>query len=116
MKNELIEIIKDCINIRNFEKNLLKLYSEGKIKGTTHTCIGQEFIAVCISKLINNNDIVVSNHRGHGHFLSHTKQYKELFLEILGFNEGVCGGWGGSQQLYFEDKFFSNGVLGEQLL
>ena len=32
--------------IRSFEERLLKLFSEGKLFGTVHTCIGQEFTGV----------------------------------------------------------------------
>ena len=38
------EIILRAIKIRLFEQQLLKLYNEGHLNGTVHTCIGQELI------------------------------------------------------------------------
>ena len=83
------------LGIRLFEQSLLDLFSTGALSGTTHTCLGQETVAVgVVSAIERARDIVFSNHRGHGHFLAY-----------------VCGGRGGSQHLYF-DNFYSNGVQG----
>ena len=105
----------DCLNIRNFEEGLLGLFAKGLIKGTTHTCIGQENNAVGVCSALNKDDIVLSNHRCHGHFLSHTKNFEGLLNEILGKENGVCGGVGGSQHLFYKNIFYSNGILGGNL-
>ena len=75
MADKLINLYEEILKIRLFEKNLLKLFSRGLLKGTTHTCIGQETNAVGVVKGLFKNDIVLSNHRCHGHFLAHTKNY-----------------------------------------
>ena len=54
----------------------------------------------------------MSNHRCHGHFLKHTGNFHGLLYEILGNNKGVCGGIGGSQHLFYQKIFYSNGILG----
>ncbi len=113
--NTVVKLYEESIKIRFFEKKLLDLFSEGKIKGTTHTCIGQENNAVGICFALNREDIILSNHRCHGHFLAHTKNYKGLLNEILGNDSGVCKGIGGSQHLFFEKVFYSNGILGGNL-
>lgn len=98
--------------IRLFEQSLLNLFSTGALSGTTHTCLGQETVAVgVVSAIDRTRDIVFSNHRGHGHFLAYCGEVERLYLEILGKSGGVCGGRGGSQHLYF-DNFYSNGVQG----
>ena len=48
-----------CLFIRLFEQTLLKLFDLGLLKGTTHTSIGQELIAVCLLDKINKNDAVI---------------------------------------------------------
>ncbi len=103
---------EQSLEIRYFEEKLLELFSEGKISGTTHTCIGQENNAVGVISALKKNDIVLSNHRCHGHFLKHTKNFHGLLYEILGSKKGVCGGIGGSQHLFFRKIFYSNGILG----
>lgn len=103
------------LGIRLFEEALLGLFSRGHIRGTVHTCIGQEACAVgVVGALDRNLDIVSSNHRGHGHFLAFTGNKRALLAEILGYKTGICGGRGGSQHLHSKN-FFSNGILGGML-
>ena len=98
--------------IRRFEETLLDLFSAGKLAGTTHTCIGQEADAVGVVGCLDPaRDVVVSNHRCHGHYLALTDDVDGLLREVMGRVGGVCGGKGGSQHLH-AGNFFSNGVLG----
>ncbi len=104
-------IYRNMYLIRKFEERVLELFSESKLSGTTHTCIGQEIIPVLISEQLQPQDIVWSNHRGHGHYLARTGDVRGLLAEIMGLPEGICGGRGGSQHLC-NGQFFSNGILG----
>jgi 2-oxoisovalerate dehydrogenase E1 component len=98
--------------IRAVEERLLGLFSEGKLFGTTHTCIGQETCAVgVIGALDLERDVVFSSHRCHGHFLMYTDDPDALLAEIMGRQTGACGGRGGSQHLCVRN-FHSNGVQG----
>lgn len=98
--------------IRRFEETLLELFSQGKLHGTTHTCIGQEANAVgVVSQLERGRDAIFSNHRCHGHYLAFTDDVLGLLREVMGKEGGVCGGKGGSQHLC-NDGFYSNGILG----
>ena len=64
-----------------------------------------------ISKYLNENDHIVSNHRGHGHYLSRFKDIEGLIAEVMGKRSGCSGGYGGSQHL-FNSNFLSNGIQG----
>lgn len=98
--------------IRQFEQKLLEQFSQGRIFGTTHTCVGQEANAIAVIRSLDlNNDTVWSNHRCHGHFLAYSGDALGLFSEILGKKQGVCGGRGGSQHLA-KHNFFSSGIQG----
>ncbi len=98
--------------IRSCEKGLLALFSKGLVRGTIHTCLGQEGCAVgVVNGLDREGDIICSNHRGHGHFLAYSFDFKGLVAEITGLESGVCGGVGGSQHLHM-GNFYSNGILG----
>jgi TPP-dependent pyruvate/acetoin dehydrogenase alpha subunit len=100
------------ILIRSAEETLLKLYSLGLLRGTVHTCIGQEGCAVgVISAIRSEKDIVFSNHRGHGHYLTYCEDVYGLFAEIMGLENGVCSGIGGSQHLQ-KSNFYTNGIQG----
>src|SRR5438552_2053841 len=70
--------------IRHFEQALLRLFGEGRISGTTHTCLGQEYIPVALAPLLRPDDFVFSNHRGHGHYLALTRDATGLLAEVMG--------------------------------
>lgn len=106
------ELYQEMFLIRKVEETLLNLFSRGLLRGTVHTCIGQEACAVGVVNALNKQtDIVCSNHRGHGHFLAYCKNYESLILEVMGREEGLCKGVGGSQHLQY-NNFYSNGILG----
>jgi len=78
------EIILRAIKVRFFEQQLLKLYDEGHLNGTVHTCIGQELTPSTLVEFLEEGDTMFSNHRGHGHYLSWTNDYAGLMNEIIG--------------------------------
>ncbi len=105
------DLYRSMLRIRRFEETVLGEFSRGYFFGTTHTYIGQEANAVGVLQNIAPEDIVVSNHRSHGHFLVYGGDMRALFAELMGKSTGVCGGRGGSQHLHWKN-FYSNGVLG----
>jgi TPP-dependent pyruvate/acetoin dehydrogenase alpha subunit len=106
------KLFREMFLIRTVEEKLLELFSKGRLRGTVHTCIGQEACAVgVINALDKEKDIICSNHRGHGHFISYCNSYEKLILEIMGNEKGICNGVGGSQHLHLKN-FYSNGILG----
>ena len=109
-----ISTIRELLKIRIFEKKLLELFNDGKINGTTHTCIGQEEVALSVVKNINDDDFIFSNHRGHGHYLARFDDMEGLFCEIIGKVGAVCNGVGGSQHIKREN-YFSTGIQGESV-
>lgn len=106
-----VEEIKKAIFIRRFETRLLRLFSEGRINGTVHTCVGEELNPVFLCKYIQDGDYFLSNHRGHGHFIARTGMIYELMAEMMGRTTGISHGYGGSQHL-LTDGFLSNGIQG----
>ena len=105
------KLLGDMVLIRCFEERLLQLFDEGLLVGTTHCYIGQEANAAGVIAHLNDKDIIWSNHRCHGHYLTHTKDVNGLMAELMGKSTGVVGGRGGSQHLCGQ-SFFSNGVQG----
>ncbi|WP_433349527.1 thiamine pyrophosphate-dependent dehydrogenase E1 component subunit alpha [Microtetraspora malaysiensis] len=100
--------------IRHFELALLDLFGQGLLAGTTHTCLGQEYVPVSFRPLLGADDFVFSNHRGHGHYLARFEDPAGLLAEIMGREGAVCRGVGGSQHVY-RDRYMSTGVQGESL-
>ena len=94
---------------------MLENFPKGVFFGTTHTYLGQEADAVGVLANLQENDVVFSNHRCHGHFLAYRhpegSDLRALFAELMGRATGICGGRGGSQHLQWKN-FYSNGVQG----
>jgi 2-oxoisovalerate dehydrogenase E1 component len=109
-----IEEYKRAYTIRKVEEFFLIMFKLGKISGTVHTCVGQEFSGVFASKYSQKGDYVVSNHRGHGHYIAFTDDINGLIAELLGNPNGCSKGIGGSQHLY-NKNFYSNGIQGGML-
>jgi TPP-dependent pyruvate/acetoin dehydrogenase alpha subunit len=114
MKVPFQSLFKKVVLIRKFENKLLELFSKGDLFGTTHTYVGQEAIAASVMSLLTDDDVVFSNHRGHGHYLAKNDDPLGLMAEIMGREIGVCGGRGGSQHLC-DKGFYSNGIQGGYL-
>jgi pyruvate dehydrogenase E1 component alpha subunit len=100
--------------IRHFELKLLDLFEQGALNGTTHTCLGQEYVPVALRTVLQEQDFVFSNHRGHGHYLARYEDPHGLLAEIMGRQGAVCNGVGGSQHI-LRDRYLSTGVQGQSL-
>jgi acetoin:2,6-dichlorophenolindophenol oxidoreductase subunit alpha len=109
--DDSLELYRRMHLIRAFEERVLESFSRGLIFGTTHTAIGQEADAVGVLSCSMPGDVVVSNHRGHGHFLAYGGPMQALAAEMMGRRGGVCRGRGGSQHLHWKD-FYASGILG----
>lgn len=107
----LAQLYRTMYLIRRFEETVLEEFSRGAFYGTTHTYLGQEANAAGVLACIQENDVVVSNHRCHGHFLAYGGDPQALFAEMMGKPGGLCGGRGGSQHIHWRN-FYSNGILG----
>jgi 2-oxoisovalerate dehydrogenase E1 component len=104
-------LIHDAFKIRCAETKLLELFAAGELNGTVHTCVGQELFPIVLARYLRADDYVVSNHRGHGHYLSVTGDFDGLIAEVMGRTSGTSGGYGGSQHLK-NARFYSNGIQG----
>ncbi len=89
----------------------MQLFSLGKLNGTVHTSVGQEFSAIAFAGQIKKSDFIFSNHRCHGHYLSFTGDTYGLMAELMGKKTGASGGVGSSQHLCY-NNFYSNGIQG----
>ena len=83
-----------ALQIRRVEERLLTLFSAGKLNGTVHTCIGQEWVGVAVAASLRKDDYVFSNYRGHGHSLARTGNVAALIAEVMGKTTGACKGIG----------------------
>ncbi len=103
-----LQIYRQMVRIRAFEDQANQLYLSAKMPGLTHMYSGQEAVAVGICEALRTTDKITSTHRGHGHCVAKGADFKRMFCELLGKEEGYCRGKGGS--MHIADQ--SNGNLG----
>jgi len=115
--SQCLELLQTMQVIRYAEEQLAADFAAGKTPGGVHLSIGQEAVAAGICAHLSENDQLASNHRGHGHFIAKGGDPKQLFAEIYGMSEGICGGMGGSMHVadYSKGIIGANGIVGAGL-
>jgi pyruvate dehydrogenase E1 component alpha subunit len=98
-----IERYRRMVEIRFFEDCVQRLFLEGHVDGTTHTCQGQEAVAVGIATAVRVTDTVACTYRGHGVALALGLDPESIMAEILGRTSGCTRGLGGSMHLSNRD-------------
>ena len=104
--------------IRAFERAALRAAREGLATGAIHASIGQEAVAAGICGNLGRSDLLLSNHRGHGHTLAKGADPAAMMRELFGRAGGVCGGKGGSMHIadFGVGMLGANGVVGANIL
>jgi TPP-dependent pyruvate/acetoin dehydrogenase alpha subunit len=92
-------LFSSMLRIRMIEESIAERYHEGMMRCPTHLSIGQEAISVGVCSNLNNQDMVLSTHRAHAHYLSKGGNLKRMIAEIHGKKTGCSKGMGGSMHL-----------------
>jgi pyruvate dehydrogenase E1 component alpha subunit len=100
--------------MREFEDQLHVAIARGNVPGFTHLYAGEEASAVGVCLHLEDNDVLCSTHRAHGHFLAKGGDVDALALEIYGKQGGVCGGKGGSMHVadFARGMWGANAIIG----
>ena len=113
-REALLRAYRQMKVIREFEERLHVEIQTGEIAGFTHLYCGQEAVAVGVCELLDNDDKIISTHRGHGHCLAKGCDVDGMMKEIWGSREGLCKGKGGSMHIADVDQGMlgANGIVG----
>jgi 2-oxoisovalerate dehydrogenase E1 component len=124
-KEQLLNYLRQMIEIRALENNIANLLSKAVLKGASHLYAGQEAVAVGAIGALQDKDLITSTHRGHGHAHAHgdssaeTEQakqehYNKMMAEVLGKSCGYCKGKGGSMHIADVDhgNLGATGIVG----
>lgn len=87
---------KSMVRQRTLEEKVVELFKAGFIPGLAHPYMGQEAVAAGVSAALEKGDLVVSNHRGHGHSVARGVPEEAILSELMGKDAGMCLGLGGS--------------------
>lgn len=109
------ELLAQVLRTRLIEEKLLSYVKSGKVRGTFHSCLGQEAVGASLALSLGPKDVLFSHHRNHGHILPLLKDPSSFLAELLAKQGALCDGRGGTQHLHIHEKFFSSGVQGSLL-
>lgn len=94
-----VERLERMLEIRMVEDAIIKLFVEGRVRGSTHTTQGQEAVSVALASVLDPTDLVTCTYRGHGTALALGMTPEQVIGEVLGRQIGNIGGVGGSMHL-----------------
>jgi len=92
--------------IRFVEEEIARRYDENKMRCPIHLCVGQEGVAAAVGLALRPDDLAVSGHRAHGHYLGKGGSLSAMLAEIYGKATGCARGRGGSMHLVDESVGF----------
>lgn len=112
-KEKLGQIYEKMLLIRYFEEEVARLFLDGMLHGTTHLYVGEEAVAAGVIAAMNETDVILSTHRGHGHCIAKGIDLNEMMAEMMGKQTGCCHGRGGSMHIADPENgnLGSNGVV-----
>jgi TPP-dependent pyruvate/acetoin dehydrogenase alpha subunit len=95
-----VRLYTRMVLIRKFEEKIVALSRErGRLPGMQILANGQEAVAVGVVSALEPEDVIVSNHRSHGHLLARDANLDSLMAEIMTRADGVNRGKAGTLHL-----------------
>jgi acetoin:2,6-dichlorophenolindophenol oxidoreductase subunit alpha len=111
-------LYRTMTRLRQFEKRAHDLFLQNLVKGTTHLGMGQEAIAAGVAAAMRPSDYTFVTYRGHNHVLARGAAMTGVMAELLGRENGLMHGKGGSMHLLDVSKgvLGSYAIIGAQLV
>jgi acetoin:2,6-dichlorophenolindophenol oxidoreductase subunit alpha len=94
-----LDLLRTMWRIRAFEERAGQLKQADEIYGLIHLSLGQESVAAGVCGQLRDDDNVYSGHRAHGHAIAKGVPLDRLMAELMGRDDGLCHGLGGSMHL-----------------
>lgn len=112
-----ISLLEKMKLIRFVEEGIAMRYHAGQMRCPTHLSIGQEAAAVGVAAALSDEDLALSTHRAHAHYLAKGGDINAMLAEIYGKAAGCCGGKGGSMHLIDRSVGFmgSTAIVGNSI-
>lgn len=98
---------------RLFEEAITQLWNDGLISGEMHLGTGEEGIIAGVVSQLGDGDAMAVDHRGSAAFLMRGVDPVLLLREMLGRDDGLCGGRGGHMHLFSKEHLAAtSGIVG----
>ncbi len=94
-----LDLFRMMVEMRMFEKRAYDLFMQSLVKGTSHLSLGQEAIAAGFGVAMRPDDYTFATYRGHAHTLARGASMTGVMGELLGRENGLMAGKGGSMHL-----------------
>ncbi|MGI9607570.1 MAG: thiamine pyrophosphate-dependent dehydrogenase E1 component subunit alpha [Acidimicrobiales bacterium] len=99
-----LEIYETQEVIRQMEKRAYDLFLQNLVKGTSHLSLGMEAIGAGVARAMRPDDYTFATYRGHAHTLARGAPLGPVLAELLGRENGILKGKGGSMHLASVDN------------
>jgi acetoin:2,6-dichlorophenolindophenol oxidoreductase subunit alpha len=111
------DLLATMWRIRCFEERVGQLKRNLQVHGLIHLSIGGEGVAGGVCRQLRDSDAVYSGHRAHGHAIAKGAPLDRMMAELMGRDDGLCRGLGGSMHLVDVAHGFmgATGVVGGNL-
>jgi len=103
------------VSMRRMEQAAQALYQQKLIRGFCHLTIGQEAVSVGMENAIKKDDKVITSYRCHPFAVLRGGTVKGVIAELLGRQDGMSFGKGGSMHIFTPTFFGGNGIVGAQV-
>lgn len=90
---------RTMLRIQRVELRIAERYHEDEMKTPVHLCLGQEAVPAGVCAHLSREDLVFSNHRGHGHYIAKGGDMRAMVAELYNRETGCSRGRGGSMHL-----------------
>ncbi len=114
-KDQLLDLLRQMLLIRNFEIRAESAYLQGKIGGFFHSYMGQEAVQTAALATIGKDNWWVTSYRCHALALLLGATPNELMAELYGRSTGNAKGRGGSMHFYTDRLLGGFGIVGGQI-
>jgi pyruvate dehydrogenase E1 component alpha subunit len=103
-----LKLFEVQVIIREAEQRAYDLFLQNLVKGTSHLSLGQEAVAAGFAVAMKKGDLSFCTYRGHAHTLARGVPVEKVLGELMGRDNGLMRGKGGSMHLTSEE----HGVMG----
>jgi pyruvate dehydrogenase E1 component alpha subunit len=112
-----LALYRAMLRVRYFENEAYVLFLQNLVKGTSHLAIGEEAVAAGVAAALRPDDYVFATYRGHAHAILRGASMTAVLGELLGRQNGLMAGKGGSMHLTSAEHNFmgSYAIVGAHL-